>query len=501
MDKRNFQYADHTTAAALRNKIVIQCYSIMVVIIVIAYLIEVLKGSRSIGSFALIAIGCIATVVAEFITYLKKRDSKSVRYIMAIGFPVVYAYIMLSSDTCLTFCYILLILILSLAYSDIKITSYICGISILVNVIWVIRNALAGKLTGIGIAEVEIVVACIILASLFTVKTTKCIQKINADRFDGMETESKKVSELLNNTINLSKSIIDNVEQVSNEMTRLDASISLTKSSMEDVVAGVNETTDSVQTQQMKTEEIGKHIEDVAKITDIINENVGTAESLVSNGKDVMDSLIKQVENSDEVSKLVAGEMGTLRENANNMQNILSLINSVANKTGLLALNASIEAARAGEAGKGFAVVAGEISNLANQTKEATGNINNLIGSIETSLEQVVASVDKLLQSNEMQGEYVEKTAQNFEQIHVNTNSIYDQSKGLADMVSKLATANQTIVESIQNISAVSEEMTARANETLESSQTDAATVSKVVKIVNSLNENAESMRSSTEIK
>ena len=499
MGKREYKYADHTAAAALRNKIAIQCYTVIAFVLIVLYLVEVIKGERSTISFLVIALSCFITAAVNIIAYEKQKDTKVPRYILAVGFPLIYAYIMMTSSTSLTFCYILLFIVLTMVYSNLRMSYCICGLSLLINVIWIIKMAVTGNLKGTQLTEAEIIIACVALVSLIAIKTADCIQKINADRFDSMDEKSKKVEGLLDTTFNVSQMIIENVDMASSEMDRLNTSISITKSSMEEVVAGVNETTESVQTQQVKTEEIGMSIEEVEKITNVITENVGTAEDLVSGGKEIMDSLIKQVKNSNEASKLVAGEMDTLRENANNMQNILSLINSITSQTGLLALNASIEAARAGEAGKGFAVVASEISSLANQTKEATGNISDLIGSIEVSLEQVVASINKLIESNQTQSEYVEKTASNFEMIHQSTNSIYDQSTNLADMVGKLGTANQAIVESIQNISAVSEEMTARANETLESTQADENSVGKVVEIVKELSANAEEMKKETD--
>lgn len=498
MGNREYKYADHTAAAALRNKIVIQCYTVIAFVLIIAYLVEFLKGTRSILGFLIIALSCLISAICCIVSYRRKKDTKVPRYVIAVVFPLIYAYVMLTSNTNLTFCYILLFIVLAMVYSNLKLSYCLCGLAILVNVIWIVQQVVLGNLKA-ELADIEIILACLILVSLIAIKASDCIQKINADRFDSMDEKSKKVEKLLDTTLRVSKDIIGNVEMAADEMEGLSASITVTKNSMEDVVTGVNETTESVQTQQLRTEEIGNSIEEVEKITDVITKDVSTAENLVSDGKEIMDSLIKQVENSDEASKLVAGEMDTLRENANNMQNILSLINSITSQTGLLALNASIEAARAGEAGKGFAVVASEISSLANQTKEATGNISELIGSIEVSLEQVTSSINKLIASNQMQSDYVEKTASNFELIHNSTNSIYDQSSNLADMVGKLGTANQAIVESIQNISAVSEEMTARAHETLESTQSDEISVGKIANIVKELSGNAEEMRNETE--
>ncbi|WP_291296129.1 methyl-accepting chemotaxis protein [Elioraea sp.] len=91
--------------------------------------------------------------------------------------------------------------------------------------------------------------------------------------------------------------------------------------------------------------------------------------------------------------------IGQLRQSADEIGGVLSIIDDIAGKTNLLALNATIEAARAGDAGKGFAVVASEVKGLAGQTARATDDVGRRITAVRSTTAEVAGALGRVAQA------------------------------------------------------------------------------------------------------
>ena len=489
--KGNVDLAIKKNADASKNASAMIGIFIMNLVLVAAYLIEVLKGARSMASYAVIAALCIVPCILATIVFLRKKEAYSIRYIMGIGFSLLYGYVMFTAASDLTFCYIIVAFVMFLVYVDFKFLVILGSYSFIVNIVRVVLTAMQGKLVGDKLTNAEIAIACISLTFAFALMAIRKMEKINQANIDKADQGKEQADTLLQTTLNVASSMTENINDAMGETEVLKEAIDATQQDMERLADEVNTSAEAIDVQKQSTEKINAHIQNVEESVHSITDEVTNAEENLNTGNEVMKALLEQVQISEKSNELVAQKMAGLKECAAKMQDIMSLIGSVANQTGLLSLNASIEAARAGEAGRGFAVVAGEISNLSSQTNSATSEINTLIEDIVASVGEVTEAMDTLLECSRLQNQYVDTTAESFEKIHGSTQSIVEQVANLRSTVEIVMEENKQVEEGIENVANVTQRVMDSANETLASCNTNLQSIAKVADIMNTLTEEA----------
>lgn len=136
-----------------------------------------------------------------------------------------------------------------------------------------------------------------------------------------------------------------------------------------------------------------------------------------------------------------SGVIGQLNSETDKISQVLSVIQSIAAQTNLLALNAAIEAARAGEAGRGFAVVADEVRTLATNTQQATESIRSMIDNLQAAARDAVSAMTASKGHAEGSVHNAEQAGTVLEQIKNSISAIVDMNVQIST-----ATEEQTIV-------------------------------------------------------
>lgn len=144
----------------------------------------------------------------------------------------------------------------------------------------------------------------------------------------------------------------------------------------------------------------------VEETKSIVKSGMENAEKLVQKNASVNELMSKTTANVEQMEKLT-----------NMIEGFAGVIAGIANKTNMLALNASIEAARAGEHGRGFAVVAKQVGELAAQSASSSKEIKETIQSIQGFTSEMVTGMEELAKSVEEQKSIVEEIKKAFKEI------------------------------------------------------------------------------------
>jgi len=216
--------------------------------------------------------------------------------------------------------------------------------------------------------------------------------------------------------------------------------------------AAVSETTSTVQ-------EVRQTAEQSADRARLVSEMVQDSTGVAGHGLRAVQDTVAGMDSVKEQVGSIAETILSLSEQTQQIGEIIATVNDIADQSNLLALNAAIEAARAGEAGKGFAVVAGEVRSLAEQSRQATEQVREILGEIQKAANTAVmvteegtkradAGMQQVQTAGEAIrtiGEHVQKVAQAAQQIAVSANQ---QLAGMDQIAAAMDSINQASAQS-----------------------------------------------------
>lgn len=186
----------------------------------------------------------------------------------------------------------------------------------------------------------------------------------------------------------------------------------------------------------------------------------------VSRTIDGMDTIREQIQ---ETSKRIK----RLGESSQEIGNIVGMIDEIADQTNILALNAAIQASSAGEAGRGFAIVADEVQRLAEKAGNATKQIEALVKTIQTDINEAVASMEQSTANVVNGAQLAEDAGEALTEIEM----VSDNLSGLIETISSAASKQSQAANNVTRNMNVIQEITAQS---LDSANNTASAVSKL---------------------
>ncbi|CJC48349.1 MULTISPECIES: methyl-accepting chemotaxis protein [Bacillus] len=304
--------------------------------------------------------------------------------------------------------------------------------------------------------------------------------------FNDMVEQMNEMVSKIKNSVSTVQQSTNSLHYLTNETVAASREVS---GAMDDVSGGASTLANSVDEVSAQLENMAESVEQMNSSVGEIKGVAGKAEEASKQGLNTMRNLIRTRGQSSSIVVHTEEASDKLEQRVGSIQNVVELIKGISDQTNLLALNASIEAARAGEQGKGFAVVAEEVRKLAEQSKEATGEITMMIGDVQLEVKRVVEVVSKLKDIADVQNKVTSEAEMEF--------------RTIMSVVNTISTSVEKIVEEVHNIGYEQGEITAVMHTIAGTSQESAAVSEEVHAAtesqVNHLEKVAHTMESLTE--
>lgn len=289
-----------------------------------------------------------------------------------------------------------------------------------------------------------------------------------------IKTASLNIRELIKELVIDMQNMNTSSEELTAAMEEVSLAMINIKESTEEITEGSGELSSSTEKISVASEKIGSHAVELnnrAAVGDKASAGIMKRALTVKN---------KAEQSSINANELLSEKETKIKKAINDIAVVKEVsvmtetIEQIAERTNLLALNASIEAARAGEAGKGFVVVAEEVRKLAEQSQKAAVNIVEIVGEVRNSITNLVVNTEDILKfvNNQVKPDYetLMEIGQQYEQdaefVSQMSNELYVSAKKISDGVIELNASIMSISKSTQQSAASSEEILAVVTQT-----------------------------------
>ncbi len=442
-------------------------YILGVIIMVVLEAINItslLAAKGNIGSLLFRTIIDAVIIVVLMAGYAKFKYEEVYAKICGCGLIIAYVIVLFLNTNIAMQALIYPIILTSVLFTNRQFTGVTVGVTGVLNLIYCIKMCL----TAVDVTDqVVIQTVCIITTGIVSYILVK-VQVAHADEnLDEVKKQMEANTKVAAEIIDLSEKLSEKFDVAKENASVLTDSMNNSHNSVEEIAASVRVTAEAIEQQTKMTNDIQSSLESAESETVSMKEAAQVSKEAIVEGAGIVKELKIKAEETSAINLTTRSTTEELNNRIKEVEVIIGTIKSISDQTNLLALNASIEAARAGEAGKGFAVVADEIRKLAEETQESTGKITDIIEKLTADVEEASDNMQKAAESSDQQNVMVGATGEKFGLIEDKVETLHGAVIRLTGEVEGILSSNKQINDSITNLSATSEEVSASADESI----------------------------------
>lgn len=331
-----------------------------------------------------------------------------------------------------------------------------------------------------------------VVAGDFTVRY--CTKSKNEFRMlsDGFENLLKNIREIFEKLFGFNTDVLKMADEVALKSVDISIAMQDIGKSAEEIREGINVQAEDSEKCLMMMQNFSDCVQETSKNSEQIEELVLDMEVNAKNGIEIVDDLKGKMNDTSKITEVLIHDIRDVLDKSEAISRVIETINGISEQTNLLALNASIEAARAGSVGKGFAVVAEEIRKLADQSVEASSEIEDIVKAIQNTSKRTEISAGKAEENLLLQNNSLQKTVKNFYEINNLVEKLVPNLKIINENMEQMERDRSTVLDVISNVSAVAEEVSASTEKTVD-------TIEIQVKHMQLLSQEAEKLKVKTD--
>lgn len=346
------------------------------------------------------------------------------------------------------------------------------------------------KIVILGISGKASIASCVpaltvCMATAFAAFVVVMLNRKYSDDISGALTDEKEAQEgMLADVLEIAQVVQQGSGQIGTIVTTLRESAETIATSIGEISVGNQNTCENIEHQTEMTNQIQKEIQSTVDKANVMVQAFESATQEINGGIELINNMNIQAAHIAEKNSFAMEAMNTLYDHTMKMREFAEEILSISSQTNLLALNASIEAARAGDAGRGFAVVADEIRVLAEQTRSTTESITEFIETISNGANQAKEAMSSSVEAVDEQNSAIGETLKKFDGMGKVIAGLNEDAIAIDRSAAQLKESNNAIIDSISQLSAVAEEVTASSDGVQEITESNRADSDKAYSLV-----------------